>query len=30
MIEIKNVSKWYGPVQVLDNCNVSIKKGDVW
>ena len=29
MIEIKNVSKWYGPVQVLSNCNVSIKKGDV-
>ena len=29
MIEIKNVSKWYGPVQVLNNCNVSIKKGDV-
>ena len=29
MIEIKNVSKWYGSVQVLDSCNVSIKKGDV-
>ncbi|WP_367847914.1 amino acid ABC transporter ATP-binding protein [Rhodoferax sp. WC2427] len=29
MIEIKNVSKWYGAVQVLNNCNVSIKKGDV-
>nr|WP_315188527.1 amino acid ABC transporter ATP-binding protein [uncultured Albidiferax sp.] len=29
MIEIKNVSKWYGPVQVLNNCTVSIKKGDV-
>jgi glutamate/aspartate transport system ATP-binding protein len=29
MIEIKNVSKWYGPVQVLNNCSVSIQKGDV-
>ena len=29
MIEIKNVSKWYGPVQVLNNCSVSIAKGDV-
>ncbi len=29
MIEIKNVSKWYGPVQVLNGCNVSINKGDV-
>jgi len=29
MIEIKNVSKWYGPVQVLNDCNVSIAKGDV-
>src|SRR6516162_11148776 len=29
MIEIKNVSKWYGPVQVLNDCNVSIDKGDV-
>ena len=29
MIEIKNVSKWYGPVQVLNDCSVSIKKGDV-
>jgi hypothetical protein len=29
MIEIKNVSKWYGPVQVLDNCSVNISKGDV-
>ncbi len=24
MIEIKNVSKWYGPVQVLNECSVSI------
>ena len=29
MIEIKNVSKWYGPVQVLENCSVRIDKGDV-
>jgi glutamate/aspartate transport system ATP-binding protein len=29
MIEIKNVSKWYGPVQVLNNCSTSIAKGEV-
>jgi glutamate/aspartate transport system ATP-binding protein len=29
MIEIKNVSKWYGPVQVLNNCTVTIAKSDV-
>lgn len=29
MIEIKNISKWYGPVQVLNNCNTVITKGDV-
>ena len=29
MIQIKNVSKWYGPVQVLNDCSVSIDKGDV-
>ena len=29
MIELKNVSKWYGPVQVLNGCTVSIKKGEV-
>ncbi len=29
MIEIKNVSKWYGPVQLLNDCSVSINKGDV-
>lgn len=29
MIEIKNVSKWYGAVQVLSDCSVSISKGDV-
>lgn len=29
MIDIKNVSKWYGSVQVLTNCSVTINKGDV-
>jgi glutamate/aspartate transport system ATP-binding protein len=29
MIDIKNVSKWYGPVQVLTDCSVTINKGDV-
>jgi glutamate/aspartate transport system ATP-binding protein len=29
MIEIRNVSKWYGPTQVLQDCNVRIDKGDV-
>jgi glutamate/aspartate transport system ATP-binding protein len=29
MIEIKNVSKWYGPVQVLTDCSVVINPGDV-
>src|SRR5690606_33050058 len=29
MIEIRNVSKWYGSVQVLNDCSVSIDKGDV-
>ena len=29
MIQIKDVSKWYGPVQVLNNCTVNIAKGDV-
>jgi glutamate/aspartate transport system ATP-binding protein len=29
MIELKNVSKWYGKTQVLNNCSVSIQKGDV-
>jgi glutamate/aspartate transport system ATP-binding protein len=29
MIEIKNVSKWYGPVQVLTDCSVIINPGDV-
>ncbi|KKW69288.1 amino acid ABC transporter ATP-binding protein [Lampropedia cohaerens] len=29
MIELKNVSKWYGEVQVLDNCTTRIEKGEV-
>jgi glutamate/aspartate transport system ATP-binding protein len=29
MIEIKHVSKWYGAVQVLTDCSVSIAKGEV-
>jgi glutamate/aspartate transport system ATP-binding protein len=29
MIKIDNISKWYGPVQVLNNCSVTISKGDV-
>ncbi|MCB1987167.1 MAG: amino acid ABC transporter ATP-binding protein, partial [Burkholderiaceae bacterium] len=29
MIELKNVSKWYGPVQVLNECSASIRKGEV-
>jgi glutamate/aspartate transport system ATP-binding protein len=29
MIEIKNVSKWYGSFQVLTDCTTSVSKGDV-
>ena len=29
MIDIDHVSKWYGPVQVLNDCSVRIDKGDV-
>ena len=29
MIEIKNVSKWYGPVQVLTDCSTNVQKGEV-
>ncbi len=29
MIEIKNVSKWYGEFQVLTDCSTEIKKGEV-
>ncbi len=29
MIEMKEVCKWYGSVQVLNNCTTSINKGEV-
>ena len=29
MIDIKNVSKWYGSFQVLKNCSTSVEKGEV-
>lgn len=29
MIELQNVSKWYGTFQVLTDCTTSIKKGEV-
>ncbi|MEO6032752.1 MAG: amino acid ABC transporter ATP-binding protein [Burkholderiaceae bacterium] len=29
MIEVKNVSKWYGSFQVLIDCTTSIRKGEV-
>jgi glutamate/aspartate transport system ATP-binding protein len=29
MIEIKNVSKWYGTFQVLTDCTTSVEKGEV-
>lgn len=29
MIEIQNVSKWYGTFQVLTDCTASIRKGEV-
>jgi glutamate/aspartate transport system ATP-binding protein len=29
MIEMKNVSKWYGSFQVLTDCTTSVAKGDV-
>ncbi|RMW98518.1 amino acid ABC transporter ATP-binding protein [Allofranklinella schreckenbergeri] len=29
MIELKNVSKWYGEVQVLNDCTTRIAKGEV-
>ena len=29
MIEIRNVSKWYGSFQVLTDCTTSVKKGEV-
>jgi len=29
MIDIKNVSKWYGTVQVLDSCSTHVENGEV-
>jgi glutamate/aspartate transport system ATP-binding protein len=29
MIEIKNISKWYGSFQVLTDCTTHIEKGEV-
>jgi glutamate/aspartate transport system ATP-binding protein len=29
MIELKNVSKWYGQFQVLTDCSTEVKKGEV-
>ena len=29
MIEIQNISKWYGSFQVLTDCSTSVKKGEV-
>jgi glutamate/aspartate transport system ATP-binding protein len=29
MIELKNVSKWYGQFQVLKNCTTRVEKGEV-
>ena len=29
MIELRNVSKWYGSFQVLNDCSTSIQKGEV-
>ena len=29
MIDIKDVSKWYGTFQVLTDCTTAIKKGEV-
>jgi len=29
VIDIQNLSKWYGPTQVLNDCTVRIAKGDV-
>ncbi len=29
MIELKNVSKWYGDFKVLDDCSTKVEKGEV-
>ncbi len=29
MIELRNVSKWFGSFQVLNHCTASMQKGEV-
>jgi len=29
MIELRNVSKWYGDFQVLNDCSTMVSKGEV-
>ena len=29
MIEIRQVSKWYGDFQVLDDCSTTVRRGEV-
>ena len=29
MIDVRNVSKWYGPFQVLTDCSAKVEKGEV-
>ena len=29
MIEIKNISKWYGAFRVLTDCTTQVEKGEV-
>ena len=29
MIEINNISKWYGQFQVLTDCSTTVEKGEV-
>ena len=29
MIDIRNISKWYGSFQVLNNCSTAVAKGEV-
>ena len=29
MIEIRQVSKWYGDFQVLDECSTTVRRGEV-
>src|SRR5262245_25134924 len=29
MISMRNLSKWFGPKQVLDDCTLSVAKGEI-